>query len=85
MKKRADNKEKMSLEQIIQLQDDITALDELLHEHLNNRELYRAAPDVWRLAHLNYREQLDTAEAQLAYLLRECEGRRGPMPDGQHA
>ena len=75
----------MSLEHIYQLQDDITALDELLHEHLNNRELYRAAPDVWRLAHLNYREQLDTAEAQLAYLLTEREGRRGPMPDRQHA
>ena len=75
----------MSLEHIIQLQDDITALDELLHEHLNNRELLRAAPDVWRLAHLNYREQLDTAEAQLEHLLRGCEGRRGPVPHGQHA
>ena len=85
MKKVVSYKKKMSLEHIIQLQDDITALDELLHEHLGNRELYRAAPDVWRLAHLNYREQLDTAEAQLAYLLRGCEGRRGPMPHGQHA
>ena len=70
---------------LIRLQDDIAALEDLLHEHLRNRELYRAAPDVWRLAHLNYREQLDTAEAQLAYLLRECGERRGPMPDGQHA
>jgi hypothetical protein len=33
----------MSLEHIIQLQDDITALDELLHEHLNNRELYASS------------------------------------------
>ena len=75
----------MSLEHIHQLQYDITALDELLHEHLQNRELYREAPDAWRLIHLNYREQLDDTEAQLAELLRRCQERRGPVPHGQHA
>ena len=76
----------MSLQQVIQLQDDVTALHELLHEHLRNRELYHASPAVWRLTHLNYRQQLDTAEAQLAELLRGgCGERRGPVPHGQHA
>ena len=59
-----------ALQQVIQLQSDVEHLYELLHEHLANRELYRASPAVWRLAHLNFRSQLDDAEARLAELLR---------------
>ena len=58
------------LQRVIQLQSDVSHLEELLHEHLTNRELYRASPAVWRLAHLNFRSQLDDAAARLAELLR---------------
>ena len=70
---------------LIRLQDDIAALEDLLHEHLRNRELYEASPAAWRLVHLNYREQLDRTEAELAELLRGGGGCGGPVPDGQHA
>ena len=58
-----------ALQQVIQLQSDVEDLYELLHEHLANRELYQASPTVWRLAHPNFRSQLDDAEARLAELL----------------
>ena len=58
------------LRQVIQLQSDVSHLHELLHEHLANRELYQASPTVWRLAHLNFRSQLNDAESRLAELLR---------------
>ena len=71
----------MDVPRLLQLQDDVRALEELLHEHLRNRELYRASPAVWRLAHLNYREQLDAADAELTELLRGGGGERGgPVP-----
>ena len=57
------------LQRAIRLQSDVHHLQELLHEHFANRELYRASPAVWRLAHLNFRSQLDDAEARLAELL----------------
>ena len=57
------------LRQVIQLQSDVHHLQELLHEHLADRELYQATPDVWRLVQLNYRSQLEHAEARLAELL----------------
>ena len=75
-----------ALQRVIQLQDDVNALYELLHEHLRNRELYQASPAVWRLAHLNFQSQRDNAESRLAELLRGGRGeRRGPVPHGLDA
>ena len=62
--------------QVIQLQSDVHHLQELLHEHLSDREQYRRTPDVWRLIHLNYRSQLEHAEARLAELVRR-DGKEG--------
>ena len=47
------------LRQVIQLQSAVNHLQELLHEHFANRELRRASPAVWRLAHPNFRSQLE--------------------------
>ena len=65
---------------LIQLQNDIAALEDLLHEHLRNRELYDASSAAWRLVYLNYREQLDRADAELVELLRGGGGCGGPLP-----
>ena len=64
------------LRQVIQLQSDVHHLQELPHEHLGARELYRSNPDVWRLIHLNYRSQLEHAETRLADLVRR-DGKEG--------